>query len=145
MCPIIFSYLSRGDPLSVVSYEIINEVVKEFAGQVVRHAVDDIIHNHMTLIKADDWLNEFILEGVVPMVQTVVRTCFGPMKRLHTNVSQHHFIAVFSLHLPFNSTHTAIWHLKTIFHCTKIFSFPYLTWKLLFNHLYIITQVIHGF
>ena len=75
-CPIIFSYLSRGDPLSLVSYEIIDEVVKEFAGQVLRHAVDEIVHNHMTLIKADDWLNEFILEGVAPMIQTVVRTCF---------------------------------------------------------------------
>ena len=74
MCSIIFSYLSRGDPLSLVSYEIIDEVVKQFAAQVVRLTVDDIVHNHMTLIKADDWLNEFILEGVAPMVQTVVRT-----------------------------------------------------------------------
>ena len=75
-CPVIFSYLSRGDSLSLVSYEIINEVLKEFAGQVVRLTVDDIVHNHMTLIKADDWLNEFILEGVAPTIQTVVRTCF---------------------------------------------------------------------
>ena len=75
-CPVIFSYLSRRDPLSLVSYEIINEVLKEFAGKVLRLAVDDIVHNHMTLIKADDWLNEFILEGVASMIQTVVRTCF---------------------------------------------------------------------
>ena len=75
-CPVIFSYLSRGDPLSLVSYEIIDEVVKEFAYQVVRLTVDDIVHNHMTLMKADDWLNEFILEVVAPMIQTVVRTCF---------------------------------------------------------------------
>ena len=58
--PIIFSYLSTGDLLSFVSYEIINEVVKEFAGQVVRHTVDDKVHCHMTLIKTDDWLDEFI-------------------------------------------------------------------------------------
>ena len=76
-CPIIFSYLSSGDPLSLVSYEIINEVVKEFAGQVIRHAVNDIVQNHMTFIKAEDWLDEFILGDVAPMVQTVVRTCFN--------------------------------------------------------------------
>ena len=70
--PIIFSYLSRGDLLSSVSYEVINEVVKEFAGQLLRHTVDDKVHSHMTLIKADDWLVEFILEGVAPMVQSVV-------------------------------------------------------------------------
>ncbi|XP_074634884.1 uncharacterized protein LOC141893389 [Acropora palmata] len=35
------SYLSRGDPLSLVSYHIINEFLKEFAGQVGRYAVDD--------------------------------------------------------------------------------------------------------
>ena len=75
-CPVTFSYLSRGDPLSLVSYEIVNEVLKEFAGQVVPLTVNDIVHNHMTLIRADDWLNEFILEGVAPMIQTVVRTCF---------------------------------------------------------------------
>ena len=75
-CPVIFSYLSRGDSLCLVSYEIVNEVLKEFAGQVVRLTVDDIVRNHMTLIKADDWLSEFILEGVAPMIQTVVRTCF---------------------------------------------------------------------
>ena len=73
-CRVIFSYLSRGDSLSRVSYEIVNEVLKEFAGQFLRLTVNDIVHNHMTLIKADDWLNEFILEGVAPMVQTVVRT-----------------------------------------------------------------------
>ena len=69
--PVIFSYLSRGDLLSSVSFEIINEVVKEFAGQIVRHTVHDKADSHMTLIKADDWLDEFILEGVAPMVQTV--------------------------------------------------------------------------
>ena len=69
--PVIFRYLSRGDLLSSVSFEIINEVVKEFAGQVVRHTVDDKVDSHMTLIKADDWIDEFILEGVAPMVQTV--------------------------------------------------------------------------
>ena len=74
--PIIFSYLSR-DLLSSVSYEVINEVVKEFAGQLLRHTVDDKVHSHMTLIKADDWLDEFILEGVAPMVRSVVRTCYN--------------------------------------------------------------------
>lgn len=74
------SDLSRGNPLSLVSYEIIDEVVKEFAGQVVRLTVDDIVHNHMTLIKADDWLNDFILEGVAPMVQTVVLEAMQQIK-----------------------------------------------------------------
>ena len=75
--PIIFSYLSTGDLLSFVSYEIIDEVVKEFGGQVVRHTVDDKVHSHVTLIKADDWLDEFIWRGMAPLVQTVVRTSFN--------------------------------------------------------------------
>ena len=121
-----------------MSYEIINEVVKEFAGNVVRYVVDDIVHNHMTVIKADDWLIDFTLEGVAPMVQTVVRTCFNILLYLKKDSTQVFPSAIllftFSLYLLFNSTHTAIWHLKTIFHCTKIFSFPFLTWKPLFNH-----------
>lgn len=67
-CSIIFQLLSRGDPLSLVSYHIINEFLKEFAGQVERYAVDDVVHNHMTLNEADDWLDDFILEGAAPMV-----------------------------------------------------------------------------
>ena len=39
--------------------------------------VDDVVHNHMTLNEADDWLDDFILEGAAPMVQTVVRTRFN--------------------------------------------------------------------
>lgn len=58
----------------MVSYHIINEFLKEFAGQVERYAVDDVVHNHMTLNEADDWLDDLILEGAAPMVQTVVRT-----------------------------------------------------------------------
>ena len=94
----------------MVSYHIINEFVKKFAGQLVRYAVDDIVHNHLTLIQADDWLDEFVLEGAAPMVQTVVRTRFNILlivnyvllylkKGLHKSVSQHHFIGFFCLYL----------------------------------------------
>ena len=57
---------------------------------------------------------------------------FCPMKKirsLHTSVSQHHFIAFFFLHFLFNSTHTAIWHLKNYFSWHQNIFFP-----LLFNH-----------
>ena len=62
--------------------------------------------------------------------------CFIEKKGLHKSVSQHHFIVLFffAYTLFCNNTHTAVWHLKTIFHCTKIISFPYLIWKTLFNH-----------
>ena len=40
----------------------------------------------------------------------------------------------FAYTIFFNNTHTATWHLKTIFHCTKITCFPYQVWKILFNH-----------
>ena len=60
-----------------MSHHIINEFVKTFAGQVVRYAVDDMVHNHMILTEADDWLDDFILEGAAPMVQTLVRTRFN--------------------------------------------------------------------
>ena len=39
--------------------------------------VNDVVHNHMTLNEADDWLDDFILEGAAPMVRTVVRTRFN--------------------------------------------------------------------
>ena len=35
-------------------------------------------------------------------------------------------MSFFAYTLSFNNTHTAIWHLKTIFHCTKIISVLYL-------------------
>ena len=60
-----------------MSYHIINEFVKEFAGQVERYAVDDMVHNHMILTEADDWLDDFILEGAAPMMQTLVKTRFN--------------------------------------------------------------------
>ena len=72
-------------------------------------------------------VDDFILEGAAPMVQTVVRTRFDILlivnyvllyfkKGFHKSVSQHQFIGVFFLLIPYFVT--IAWHLKTIFHCT---------------------------
>ena len=60
--------MSRGDPLLKVSANIVNEVVKESATQIVRSMVDEVVRGHMTVIKTGDWLEELILEAITPML-----------------------------------------------------------------------------
>lgn len=52
---------------------IVNEVVKESTTQLVRSAVDELVIGHMTVIKSGDWLEDFILETIQPMLPRVVR------------------------------------------------------------------------
>ncbi|KAJ7333080.1 hypothetical protein OS493_018252 [Desmophyllum pertusum] len=66
------SSLSRRDPLFTVCDDIVNEVVKESTAQLVRSAVDELVLGHMTVIKSGDWLEDFILETIQPMLPRVV-------------------------------------------------------------------------
>ena len=52
---------------------IINEVVKESTAQLVRSSVDELVVSHMAVIKSGDWLEDFILETIQPMLPRVVR------------------------------------------------------------------------
>ena len=52
---------------------IVNEVVKESTTQLVHSAVDEMVIGHMTVIKSGDWLEDFILETIQPMLPRVVR------------------------------------------------------------------------
>lgn len=52
---------------------IINEVVKESTAQLVRSSVDELVVGHMAVIKSGDWLEDFILETIQPMLPRVVR------------------------------------------------------------------------
>ena len=70
------SSLSRGDPLLKVSADIVNEVVKESATQIIRSMVDEVVRGHMTVIKTSDWLEDLILEAITPMLPRLVRTHF---------------------------------------------------------------------
>ena len=70
------SSLSRGDPLLEVSADLINEVVRESASQLVHATVDEMVQGHMTVIRAGDWLEDFILEAITPMLPRVVGTFF---------------------------------------------------------------------
>ena len=65
--------MSRRDPLVKVCGNIINEVVKESTTQLVRSAVDELVVGHMAVIKSTDWLEDFILETIQPMLPRVVR------------------------------------------------------------------------
>ena len=65
--------MSRRDPLVKVCGNIIYEVVKESTTQLVRSAVDELVVGHMAAIKSTDWLEEFILETIQPMLPRVVR------------------------------------------------------------------------
>ena len=58
-----------------VSADIVNEIVKESASQIVRSTVDEMVQDHMAVIKTGDWLEEFILDAIGPMLPRVVRTC----------------------------------------------------------------------
>jgi len=51
---------------------VINEVVKEFSAQLVRSSVDEVVVGHMAVIKSGDWLDDFILETIQPMLPRVV-------------------------------------------------------------------------
>ena len=82
---LLHSSLSRRDPLVKVCDNIINEVVKESTAQLVHSAVDEVVVGHMAVIKSRDWLEDFILETIQPMLPRVVReflstefTCNGP-------------------------------------------------------------------
>lgn len=57
---------------------IINEVIKESTAQLVRSSVDELVVGHMAVIKSGDWLEDFILETIQPMLPRVVRKflCF---------------------------------------------------------------------
>jgi len=37
--------------------------------------VDEIVREHMTAIKSDDWLEDLILEAVTPMLPRMVSAC----------------------------------------------------------------------
>lgn len=63
---------SRRDPSVKACDSIIGEVVQEFAGQVVRSVVEEKVVGHMAVIKAGDWLEDFILETIEPMIPVVV-------------------------------------------------------------------------
>ena len=52
---------------------IINEVVKESTAQVVRSSLDEVVVSHMAVIKSGDWLEDFIVETIQPMLPRVVR------------------------------------------------------------------------
>jgi len=65
------SSLCRGDPLLKVCDNIINEVVKESTAQLVRSSVDELVVSHMAVIKSGDWLEDFILETIQPMLPRV--------------------------------------------------------------------------
>ena len=69
----MLSAYSRRDPSVKVCDSIIGEVVQEFAGQVVRFVVEEKVVGHMAVIKAGDWLEDFILETIEPMIPVVVR------------------------------------------------------------------------
>ena len=58
-----------------VSADIVSEIVKESASQIVRSTVDEMVQGHMAVIKTGDWLEDFILEAIRPMLPRVVRTC----------------------------------------------------------------------
>ena len=57
-----------------MSSDIVNEIVKESASQIVHSTVDEIVRGHMTAIKSDDWLEDLILEAVTPMLPRMVST-----------------------------------------------------------------------
>ena len=69
----LYSSFSRRDPLYKVCDNIINEVVRESTTELVHSAVNDLVVGHMTVIKAGDWLEDFILETIQPMLPRVVR------------------------------------------------------------------------
>ena len=70
------SSLSRRDPAVRVSADIVNEVVKESATQIIQSIVDEMVRDHMTVIKTGDWLEDFILEAIGPMLPRVVGPSF---------------------------------------------------------------------
>ena len=70
------SSLSRRDHVLRVSADIVNEVVKESATQIIQSVVDEMVKDHMTIIKTDDWLEDFMLEAIGPMPPRVVGTSF---------------------------------------------------------------------
>lgn len=70
------SSLSRRDPAVRVSADIVNEVVKESATQIIQSIVDEMVRDHMTVIKTGDWLEDFILEVIGPMLPRVVGPSF---------------------------------------------------------------------
>ena len=70
------SSLSRRDPAVRVSADIVNEVVKESATQIIQSVVDEVVRDHMTVIKTGDWLEDFILEAIGPMLPRVVGPSF---------------------------------------------------------------------
>ena len=49
-----------------MSADIVNEIVKESASQIVRSTVDEMVQDHMAVIKTGDWLEEFILKAIRP-------------------------------------------------------------------------------
>ena len=59
-----------------MSTDIIHEVVRESASQLVHATVDEMVQGHMTVIRAGDWLDDFILEAITPMLPRVVGTFF---------------------------------------------------------------------
>lgn len=69
----MLSAFSRRDPSVKACDSIIGEVVQEFTGQVVRSVVEEKVVGHMAVIKAGDWLEDFILETIEPMIPVVVR------------------------------------------------------------------------
>ena len=59
-----------------MSADIVNEVVKESATQIIQSVVDEMVRDHMTVIKTGDWLEDFILEAIGPMLPRVVGPSF---------------------------------------------------------------------
>lgn len=53
---------------------IVNDVVKQSASQIVHSTIDEMVQSHMAVIKTGDWLEEFILEAIEPMLPRVVGT-----------------------------------------------------------------------
>ena len=59
-----------------VRADIVNEVVKESATKIIQSIVDEMVRDHMTVIKTGDWLEDFILEAIGPMLPRVVGPSF---------------------------------------------------------------------
>ena len=91
----MLSAYCRRDPSVKACDSIIGEVVQEFAGQVVRSVVEEKVVGHMAVIKAGDWLEDFILETIEPMIPVVVRILFRTSTLISKSLLVCFFVSLF--------------------------------------------------